>query len=64
MVDAVLMVRAVQVLSVIVRMVRGFSGGGAGTMVVVMTDVFLMMGSTITTADEFREQRQNCAHTK
>ena len=38
------LVRVVMVLSVIVRMVRGFGSGSPGTIVVVVMDVSLMVG--------------------
>ncbi len=63
------MVRGVMVLSVIARTVRGFGGGGAGTMVVIMMGFFLIVEVRATwcivaTADMCRKRGQNWAHTE
>ena len=69
LVNVVIMVRAVMALSIIVRMLRGFSGGGGFTMVVVMLGVFLIMkkeaaGLTVATTDVCRKRGQNWAYAK
>ena len=69
LINAVIMVRAVVVLSIIVRMLRGFGGGGGGTLVVVMMGVFLIMiieatCRIVATADVCRKRGQNWAKTK
>ena len=68
LVSVVLMVRAVMVLSIIGRMVRGFGGSEGGAVVVVETGVFSIMEMEATwcivaAADESGKRGQNRAHT-